>query len=51
MYLYLAQYYFLFIEGDKPIGASPRRDYVGSEEDGISKNNLVLLLYHGVGNE
>ncbi len=36
---------------DKPIWASPRRDYVRSEEDGISTNSLVLLLYHGVGND
>ena len=28
---------------DKPIGASPRRDYV--VKDGISTNNLVLTLY------
>jgi len=31
---------------NKPIGASPRRDY----EDGISTNNLVLTIFYGVGN-
>ena len=33
-----------FFHHNKPIGASPRRDYVRSEEDGISTNSLVLLL-------
>jgi len=36
-----------FYTDNKPRGASPRRDY----EDGISWNNLVLLLYYGVGND
>ncbi len=34
-----------------PKQADRGRDYVRSEEDDISTNSLVLLLYHGVGNE
>jgi len=34
-----------------PKQADRGRDYVRSEEDDISTNSLVLLLYHGVGND
>ena len=35
----------LFFYLDKPIGASPRRDYVRSEEDGIRTNRIVSYFY------
>ena len=40
-WLHTAQPFFSAFLGYKPRGASPRRDYVRREEDGISMNRIV----------